>query len=122
MRRRKEEASVGGGGGGNDESGPADRPACHRGRSNVGGSQADSPRRTSAHRIRPASRCRVQTDVVPTSDDADSEDVSGVPAASTVVHRVRKSDSNLLGLSLAFDDHDYKSNAALSTSRQAVML
>jgi hypothetical protein len=64
----------------------------------------------------------VQTDVVPTSDDGDSEDVSGVPAASTVVHRVRKSDSNLLGLSLAFDDRDYKSNAALSTSRQAVML
>jgi serine/threonine protein phosphatase PrpC len=59
----------------------------------------------------------VQTDVVPSSDGDDD----GVVATAAVVHRVRKSDNNLLGVSRAFGDYDYKSNAALSPSRQAVV-
>ncbi len=40
---------------------------------------------------------------------------------AAVVHRVTKSDSNLLGVSHAFGDFDYKSNAGLPPSRQAVV-
>lgn len=40
---------------------------------------------------------------------------------TTVVHRVRKSDKNLLGVSRAFGDYDYKSNTELSSIQQAVV-
>ncbi|KAL7547798.1 hypothetical protein ACHAWF_011070 [Thalassiosira exigua] len=53
----------------------------------------------------------VQTDRVPPSEEG---------GAFTSVHRVKKSDTELLGVSRAFGDHDYKSNAELSPSRQAV--
>ncbi|KAL3771318.1 hypothetical protein ACHAWU_005786 [Discostella pseudostelligera] len=54
----------------------------------------------------------VQTDHVP-ADDAD-----GRP---TVVHRVRKSDTELMGVARAFGDFDFKSNKDLSALRQAVV-
>ncbi len=41
-------------------------------------------------------------------------------AATTVVHRLRKSDTNLLGVSRAFGDYVYKSYAELPPSGQAV--
>jgi serine/threonine protein phosphatase PrpC len=115
---KEEEVSVEGGDGCSGKSGQRiDRPAIvvvpmsedHK--PNLPGEQA---------RIESAG-LTVQTDVVSTSDDGDSGDANGVSAASTVVHRVRKSDNNLLGVSRAFGDHDYKSNAALSPSQQAVM-
>jgi len=56
----------------------------------------------------------VQTDRVPPDEnDPDGE--------FSVVHRVRKSDRELLGVARAFGDYDYKSNAELSASRQAVV-
>ena len=39
----------------------------------------------------------------------------------TTVHRVKKSENELLGVSRAFGDYDYKSNDKLSASRQAVV-
>jgi serine/threonine protein phosphatase PrpC len=66
----------------------------------------------------------VQTDVVRPSDGDDTRGDSGesaAAAATTVVHRVRKSDTNLLGVSRAFGDYDYKSNAELPPSGQAVV-
>mmetsp|Transcript_36886 Transcript_36886/g.77878 ORF Transcript_36886/g.77878 Transcript_36886/m.77878 type:complete len:984 (+) Transcript_36886:161-3112(+) len=56
----------------------------------------------------------VQTDHVPPSEtDPDGE--------FTTVHRVKKSDTELLGVSRAFGDYDYKSNKELSATRQAVV-
>ena len=65
----------------------------------------------------------VQTDVVRPTDVDDPMDGGGESpaAATTVVHRVRKSESNLLGVSRAFGDYDYKSNTELPPSRQAVV-
>ncbi len=37
-------------------------------------------------------------------------------AVMTVVHRMRKAESNLLGVSCAFGDYDYKLNAELLPS------
>jgi len=56
----------------------------------------------------------VQTDVVP----PDENDPGG---EYTTVHRVKKSDREMLGVSRAFGDFDYKSNDELSASRQAVV-
>ncbi|KAL9188871.1 hypothetical protein ACHAXT_011361 [Thalassiosira profunda] len=56
----------------------------------------------------------VQTDHVPPSDDDEDGEF-------TAVHRVKLSDKELLGVSRAFGDHDYKSNSELSASRQAVV-
>lgn len=56
----------------------------------------------------------VQTDHVP-PDDNDPD------GKYTTVHRVKKSDKELLGVARAFGDYDYKSNKELSTSRQAVV-
>ena len=42
-------------------------------------------------------------------------------AATMVVHRLRKSDTNLLGVSRAFGYYDYKSNAELPPSGQAMV-
>ncbi|KAL7529532.1 hypothetical protein ACHAXR_004652 [Thalassiosira sp. AJA248-18] len=56
----------------------------------------------------------VQTDHVP----PDENDENG---EFTTVHRVKKSDKELLGVARAFGDYDYKSNADLSASRQAVV-
>ena len=56
----------------------------------------------------------VQTDHVPPDDgDEDGE--------YTTVHRVKKSDMELLGVARAFGDYDYKLNGDLSPSRQAVV-
>jgi serine/threonine protein phosphatase PrpC len=54
----------------------------------------------------------VQTDHVP-ADDADGQ--------PTVVHRVRKSDTELIGVARAFGDHDFKSNTELSAFQQALV-
>jgi serine/threonine protein phosphatase PrpC len=62
--------------------------------------------------------------VRPLSDGGDPREDSGRgsnAAATAVVHQVRKSDSNLLGVSCAFGDVVYKLNAELSPSRQAVV-
>ena len=56
----------------------------------------------------------VQTDRVP----PDPDDPNG---ELTTVHRVKKSENELLGVSRAFGDYDYKSNDKLSASRQAVV-
>lgn len=56
----------------------------------------------------------VQTDHVPPDED----DEKSMP---TVVHRVKKSDKELLGVARAFGDFDYKCNESLSASRQAVV-
>ena len=65
----------------------------------------------------------VQTNVVWPPDVDDPMDGGGEsPAAgTTVVHRVRKLESNLPGMSRAFGDYDYKLNAELSPSQQAVV-
>ena len=65
----------------------------------------------------------MQTDVVrpPNVDDPMDGGGESPAAAARVVHCVRKSESNLLGVSRAFGDHDYKLNAKLSPSRQAVV-
>ncbi len=67
----------------------------------------------------------VQTNVMrPLSDGRDPRgDSSGGSnaAATEVVHCVRKSDSNFLGISRAFAIFDYKSNAKLPLSWQAVV-
>ncbi len=67
----------------------------------------------------------MQTDVVrPSSNGGDSREDSGGgsnTAATAVVHRVRKLDSNRLGASRAFGDFDYKSNAGLPPSGQTVV-
>ncbi len=60
----------------------------------------------------------------PLSDGGDPRGDSGrgsTADAVAVVHRVRKLDSNLLGVSRAFGDFDYKSNTGLPQSRQAVV-
>jgi len=55
----------------------------------------------------------VQTDhIPPDEDDENGENIT--------VHRVKKSNTELLGVSRAFGDQDYKSNKELSASRQAV--
>ena len=66
---------------------------------------------------------RVQTKAVQPPDVDDPMDGSGESptAATTVVHRLRKSESNLLGMSPAFVNYDYKLNAELLPSRQAVV-
>jgi serine/threonine protein phosphatase PrpC/ankyrin repeat protein len=81
----------------------------------------------------------IQSDIVPVDSRMDNgTDESLLPAAAisttaakvmaatattttTVVHRVRKSDKNLLGVSRAFGDYDYKSNTELSSMQQAVV-
>jgi len=55
----------------------------------------------------------VQTDHIPPDEDDENGEY-------TKVHRVKKSDTELLGVSRAFGDQDYKSNKDLSASRQAV--
>jgi serine/threonine protein phosphatase PrpC len=80
----------------------------------------------------------IQSDIVPVDSKLDDcTDKSLLPAAAisttaakvtaatatttTVVHRVRKSDKNLIGVSRAFGDYDYKSNTELSSIQQAVV-
>ena len=69
----------------------------------------------------------IQSDIVPVDSKMDNcTDKSLLPAAistaaTTVIHRVRKSDKNLLGVSRAFGDYDYKSNTELSSIQQAVV-
>jgi serine/threonine protein phosphatase PrpC len=67
----------------------------------------------------------VQTNVVqPSPDGGDPRENSGGGsnvAATANVHRIRKWDSNLLGMSCAFGDFDYNSNAGLPPSRQMVV-
>ncbi len=67
----------------------------------------------------------VQTHVVqPSSDGRDPRGDSGGRSAAdmaAVIYRIRKSDSNLLGVSCAFGNFDCKSNAGLPPSRQAVV-
>ena len=65
----------------------------------------------------------VQTDLVrlPDGDNPMDGGRESPAAPSTVAHRVRKLESNLLGVSRAFGDYDYKLNAELSPSRQAVV-
>lgn len=74
----------------------------------------------------------IQSDIVPVdskmivNNDDNSVDESIPPAAisstaTIVVHRVRKSNKNLLGVSRAFGDYDYKSNTELSSLQQAVV-
>jgi hypothetical protein len=66
----------------------------------------------------------VQTNVVrpPNVDNPmDGGGEESPVAATTVVHRMRKSESNLLGVSRAFGNYGYKLNAELSPSRQAVV-
>ena len=55
----------------------------------------------------------VKTDYVPPNDDNENGEV-------VAIHRVKKSDSELLGVSRAFGDNDYKSNKDLPPSDQAV--
>ena len=70
-----------------------------------------------------SSSLTVQTNVVCLPNVNNPMDGGGESpaAATTVVHHVRKSESNLLGVSRAFGDYDYKLNAELSPSRQAVI-
>jgi serine/threonine protein phosphatase PrpC len=67
----------------------------------------------------------VQANVVrPLSDGKDPRRYSSggtAVDAAAVVHCVRKMDSNLLGVSRALGDFDYKSNAGLPQSQQAVV-
>jgi serine/threonine protein phosphatase PrpC len=67
----------------------------------------------------------VQTNIMrPSSDGADLRGDSGGGSSAdvaAVVHRVRKLDSNLLGMSHAFGNFNYKSNAGLPPSQQAVV-
>ena len=70
----------------------------------------------------PAERARieaaglaVQTDLVPPEDGDDPD------GAASTVDRVKKSDTELLGVSRAFGDYDYKGNPELAAARQAVV-
>jgi hypothetical protein len=66
----------------------------------------------------------VQTNVMQlASDGGDPREDSGGrsnAAVMAIVHRVRKSDSHLLGMSRAFGNFDYKLNAELPPSWQVV--
>ena len=65
----------------------------------------------------------VQINVVRPPDVDNPMDGGGEPPTTrtTVVPRVRKSKSNLLGVSRTFGDYGYKLNAKLSPSRKAVV-
>ena len=65
----------------------------------------------------------VQTDIMRLPDVNDPMDGGGESptTATTVNHGVRKPESILLGVSRAFGDYNYKLNAELSPSQQAVV-
>ena len=110
MHLGEEEGEGGGGGGGGHRAGEGGGRRCPP-RSFPCRWTAGPISRESARASNP-----VQTDVVRPSDGGES-----AAAATTVVHRLRKSDTNLLGVSRAFGDYDYKSNAELPPSGQAVV-
>ncbi|KAL7475577.1 hypothetical protein ACHAW6_001504, partial [Cyclotella cf. meneghiniana] len=67
----------------------------------------------------PSERARIESaglsihaDHIPAEDDT---------AGPAVIYKIKKSDNDVLGVSRAFGDFDYKSNDALSSSRQAVI-
>ena len=56
----------------------------------------------------------IHTDLIPPSEDDENSQYE-------MISKVKKSDREMLGVARAFGDYDYKSNADLSPSRQAVV-
>mmetsp|Transcript_18381 Transcript_18381/g.29930 ORF Transcript_18381/g.29930 Transcript_18381/m.29930 type:complete len:1041 (+) Transcript_18381:313-3435(+) len=69
----------------------------------------------------PAERARIGSSGLSVQTDHCPPDENDPDGEYTSIHRVKKSNTELLGVARAFGDYDYKSNEKLSPMRQAVV-